>query len=345
METSADTTKKGSAVTMHDVAAHAGVSIATVSRALNGNRPMSQDLRDQVLTAADALGYRVNLLGRALRLRRTFSLGLVVPDLENPFFSALAQQVSRSFSQSNIDVFVYSADNDIQLERRGILSFIGRQVDGLVLIPCDEIDSADNVLLADNSTVTVQFDRLVSSLSARYVGCDNRHGMKLIVEHLRRDVDLVRQPAVFVGARPTSSSAHERLDAFKRALPTAKCLLGSFTFEWGQTTAYQLIDQGVTSATIVTAADIIALGVIAGVQARGYRVPEDFRVTGFDDIGVSFLAHPALTTVRQPVGQMTGAIVDLVLGGIQSDDHARGGAKKRFKPDLVIRESSPERQV
>ena len=73
METSADSTSKKSAVTMYDVAAHVGVSIATVSRALNGNRPMSQDLRDQVLAAADKMGYRVNLLGRALRLRRTFS--------------------------------------------------------------------------------------------------------------------------------------------------------------------------------------------------------------------------------------------------------------------------------
>ena len=126
---------------MHDVAAYVGVSIATVSRALSGNRPMSQELRDQVLAAADKLGYRVNLLGRALRLRRTFSLGLVVPDLENPFFSALAQQLSRSFSKSNIDVFIYSADNDIKLELRAIQSFLGRQVDGLVLIPCHEIDS------------------------------------------------------------------------------------------------------------------------------------------------------------------------------------------------------------
>jgi LacI family transcriptional regulator len=341
VENSTGSAKKNSAVTVHDVAAQAGVSIATVSRALNGNRPMSQELRDQVLAAADTLGYRVNLLGRALRVRRTFSLGLVVPDLENPFFSALAQQVSRSFSRSNIDVFVYSADNDIKLEHRGIQSFLGRQVDGLVLIPCNEIDSEDNVLLADSNVVTVQFDRTVRSAPTRYVGCDNRHGMKLVVEHLLRDVDLERQPPIFVGAGPSSSSAHERLDAFKRAMPTAKRLLGSFSFDWGQRAAYDLIDQGITAGTIVTAADVIALGVVAGVQARGYRIPDDFRVIGFDDIGVSFLAHPALTSVRQPVDQMTSAIVDIVLGNIGNETPAARGRKKTFKPDLVIRESSP----
>ncbi|MDT5025311.1 MAG: LacI family transcriptional regulator [Micromonosporaceae bacterium] len=331
---------------MHDVAARAGVSIATVSRALNGNRPMSAELRDQVLAAADALEYRVNLLGRALRLRRTFSLGLVVPDLENPYFSALGQQVSRSFSRSNIDVFIYSADNDIKLERRAIQSFLGRQVDGLVLIPSDEVDSAENVLLADNSVVTIQFDRRVRSQRTRYVryvGCDNRHGMRLVVEHLNRDVDLERQPPIFVGARPTSSSAHERLEAFTKAVPTAKRLLGSFSFEWGQQAAYDLIDRGVTAGTIVTAADVIALGVIAGVQTRGYLVPENFRVIGFDDIGVSFLAHPALTSVRQPVDEMTTAIVEMVLGKMAGDASAPGSTTKVFKPALMIRESSPGR--
>jgi LacI family transcriptional regulator len=145
----------GTSPTVHDVAAWAGVSIATVSRVLTGSRPVRREMGDRVLAAAQALGYSVNLLGRALRQKRTFSLGLVVPDLENPFFSALAQQVSRSFSQSAIDVYIYSADNDLRLEKRGIQSFLGRQVDGMVLIPCDERESAANVELANASVVTV----------------------------------------------------------------------------------------------------------------------------------------------------------------------------------------------
>lgn len=174
--------------------------------------------------------------------------------MENPFFSALAQQVSRSFSKSNIDVFIYSADNDVKLEHRAIQSFLGRQVDALVLIPCHEIDSEENVLLADSSVVTIQFDRSVRTPQVRCVGCDNRHGMKPVVEHLRRDVDLRRQPPIFVGSGPTSSSAHERLDAFARSLPNAKRFLGSFSIEWGQRAAHDLIDQGVTAGSIVTAA-------------------------------------------------------------------------------------------
>jgi LacI family transcriptional regulator len=337
--------KKISRVTVHDVAAHAGVSIATVSRALNNSRPMSEKLRDQVLSSAGALGYRVNLLGRALRLQRTFSLGLVVPDLENPFFSALAQRVSRAFIESGIDVFIYSSDNDIELERRAIQAFLGRQVDGLVLMPCSEIESKDNILLADRSVATVQFDRIVPSVPTRFIGCDNRYGMQLVAEHLRKDVDLGRQPPFFIGAGATSSSGHERLLAFKEAMPRTKFFLGSFSFEWGRNAVLQLIDAGTTAGTIVTAADIIALGVIAGAQERGFRIPEDFRVIGFDDMGVSYLAHPALTSVRQPIEKMTAAIVEMVLGGVSVATTTNGSSSRVFKPELIVRESSPRRAV
>ncbi|WP_427135919.1 substrate-binding domain-containing protein [Pseudarthrobacter sp. S9] len=133
--------------------------------------------------------------------------------------------------------------------------------------------------------------------------------------------------------------------AFKKAMPGAKSLLGSFSFEWGQNAAHELIDQGIAAGSIVTAADVIALGVIAGVQARGYRIPEDFRVIGFDDIGVSFLAHPALTSVRQPVDQMTATIVEMVMESVSGVAAAARNAKTVFKPDLIIRESSPRRPV
>ena len=257
----------------------------------------------------------------------------------------MAQRVSRAFIDSNIDVFISSADNDIELERRAIQAFLGRQVDGLVLIPCSEIASKDNVLLADRTVMTVQFDRRVLSVPTRYVGCDNRHGMRLVVKHLRQDVDLERQPPFFIGAGTASSSGRERLMAFKNAMPDAKFRSGSFSFEWGQKAVHDLIDTGTTAATIVTAADVIALGVIAGAQERGYRVPQDFRVIGFDDVGVSFLAHPSLTSVRQPVDKMTATIVEMVLERVSEGPGAIRGAKRVFKPDLIIRESSPRREA
>ena len=327
-------------VGIHDVAARAGVSIATVSRVLNQSRPVAPELRDRVTAAARELGYNANLLGRALRQGRSHSIGLLVPDLENPFFATLAQQVSRSFSLSNIDVYICSADNDLELERRAIASFLGRRVDGLVLIPCDETLSAANVRMASLSVVTIQLDRLARSVETHYVGCDNRYGMKLITSHVRDTVDLSRQPVVFVGAQPTSSSANERLETFTKAFPSAQRVLGSFSFEFGCDAMEQLIQEGLRAATVVTDADIIALGVIASAHSHGFAIPEDFRVTGFDDVGVSFLAQPTLTTVRQPLDQMTDTILDIVLASFDADGQT-GYVVKRFKPTLVVRDSSP----
>lgn len=334
------TGKRRGGVTIHDVAARAGVSIATVSRVLNGSRPVAQALCERVVAAADELGYSANLLGRALRLGRSHSVGLVVPDLENPFFATLAQQISRSFGRSGIDVFVYSADNSLANEHRAIASFLGRRVDGLVLVPCHEVRSAANVRLANQSVVTIQVDRLAPAVDTHYVGCDNGYGMTLIADHVRQAADLHRQPVVFIGAQPVSSSARERLDTFTAAFPRARKVLGSFTFDFGHQAMGALIDEGLRAATIVTDADVIALGVIAAVHMRGAAVPADFRVTGFDDVGVSFLAQPTLTTVRQPVAEMAETIADIFRSSFEADRNSPS-VVRRFKPSLVVRESSP----
>lgn len=325
---------------MADVARHAGVSVATVSRALSGNRPVDPDLAAQVVAAAEELGYRVNLVGRALRQTRTATVGLVVPDLDNPFFSALAQHLARVFTDSDIDLLVFSADDSLAAEMRGVRSFLGRQVDALVMIPVHEEESAPAVSLAADSVTTVQLDRRVPGTRAHTVAVDNRHGMRLIADHVRARVDRERHPVVYVGAEPTSSSAHERLDGFRQEFGSdAPALLGSFSVESGHHAARRLLDDGIRSATIVTAADVVALGVLAQLLHSGYSVPQDFRVIGFDGIGATALAQPPLTTVRQPVEAMTRAIRDLLAPTDQRSDH--DDLLHRFEPEFVVGETSP----
>lgn len=326
-------------VTVFDVAQHAGVSIATVSRALSGNRPVSEKLRLRVQSSADELGYKVNLVGRALRQRKTSTLGLVIPDLENPFFSSLAQNISRSFAASEIDVVVASSDNDIEQERRAVTAFLGRQVDACVVIPSDEVGSAEAVMLASSHVTTIQFDRSVPSAPIPFVGCDNSAGMRLVSEHIDQSVDIHRRPVVFVGGGESSSSGRERSAAFLTLRPSVDHFEGRFSFEWGQVAAKQILDRGTSAGTIVTAADVIALGVISVLLSSGYRIPEDFRVIGFDDVGVSYLAHPTLTTIRQPVADMTDAIKRVVAG--EAPPGPRAEQKTLFEPTLVVRESSP----
>lgn len=324
--------------TVAEVAQRAGVSPATVSRALNGIRGVDPDLQSRVLEAADELGYRVNLLGRALRQQRTATVGLLVPDLENPFFSGLAQHLGRAFATPGIDLLVFSADSSLETEERGVRSFIGRQVDALVIIPVHEVDSGATIHLATSAVATVQLDRRVPGTAAHFVGVDNRRGMSLVHTHIEQAVDLERQPVVYVGAAPVSSSAHERLDAFRQLFGAdAPVLLGSFDVAWGQAAAETLVAEGWRAGTVVTAADVIAIGLMHRLQSLGHAVPEDFRVVGFDGIGTATrLAHPTLTTVRQPVEQIARAVRDLVEG--ESPD---APVLRRLRPTLIAGRSSP----
>lgn len=325
-------------VTMADVAARAGVSAATVSRVLSNSRPVASPLQDAVLSAARDLGYHVNLVGRALRKGRTATAGLLVPDLDNPFFSSLAQHLSTAFEDSGTDVLVFSACGDLRVERRGVESFLGRQVEAVIIIPCHEVESADSVMRAAQATLTIQLDRQVDDADVHFVGCDNKAGMSLIGQHIRAHVDLANQPVLYVGDRGLSSSGHERLQQFTRHFPEHPTYLGEFDFQWGQQAVDLILGDGFTRGTIVATADIIALGVIARLHTRGYRVPHDFRVIGFDGAGVARLAHPTLTTVRQPVEQMGRTVLDLIAvptppSPVQTI---------RIVPDLIVGESSPD---
>jgi LacI family transcriptional regulator len=322
-------------VTVFDVAEHAGVSIATVSRALSGTRSVSEELRTRVQDSARTLGYQVNLVGRALRQKKTSTLGLIIPDLENPFFSSLAQRISRRFGESEVDVLIASADNEKAQEKRAVQSFLGRQVDALVMIPTDEVESEEALLLASEYVPTIQFDRQVPHLPIPYIGCDNAAGMDLVGAYLDTSVDTSRQPVILVGGGESSSSGRERSSEFLTAQSPVLHLEGSFSFSWGQKAAKQILKRGFQTATIVTGADVIALGVISWLTSAGHKIPEDFRVIGFDDVGVAQLSHPTLTTVCQPVEEMTEAIKRLMQEATASPTQT----SQRFAPELIVRAS------
>ena len=321
---------------MRDVAEHAGVSSSTVSRALSGSRSMSPEIRDRVVRSAAELGYQVNLLGRALRKQRLNVVGLIVPDLGNPFFAALAESLGAVLRAAGFELLISSAGDDVAVEHRAVASFLGQQIRALVVIPCDETASADALALAARRVPTVQFDRRVQEIDVPYVGCDNARGIELIVDHVR-GVARPGAPIVFVGAGVISSSARERREAFERLMPGAVFLDGNFDIAWGHRAARALLDRGIRSGTIVASADVIALGVQSELQASGRGIPDDFRVIGFDGVGVGGYALPALTTVRQPVEEMSRVI----LGLIAEEGGAPAAEPVLVAPEFVVGESSP----
>ena len=184
-----------------------------------------------LLGAAAELGYQVNLVGRALRKGRTATVGLLVPDLDNPFFSSLAQHLSTAFEGSAADVLVFSTCGDLRVERRGVEAFLGRQVDAVVMIPCHESESVDSVRLAAQSALTIQLDRQVVGADVHFVGCDNAAGLSLITAHIHEHVDVIDQPVLYVGAKTLSSSGHERFQQFTQNFPNRPTYLRVIGFD------------------------------------------------------------------------------------------------------------------
>lgn len=328
-------------VTMQDVARAAGVSVATVSRVLTGARAVRPEHEAAVRKASAALGYRMNHVASSLRRQCTNTVGMVVPQIANPFFPGVVQAVEHQLEEDGRALLLCDSRNNVELERQRVHALLDRQVDGLLIIPCDERASAAAVAEAMNAAPTVQVDRYVAEAPTDVVTADQAAGVNAAVAHLH---DIGRARLAFVGAAVSSSTGRERRDAFRVAchrlgLRSAVEHLGDFSIEWGREAALALT-AGDTPDGVVCANDLIAIGVLRGLQGAGWRVPADVAVTGFDDIGFAQVCEPPLTTVRQPLAELGAAALRLL------DDRLadRGAAPRedRIIPHLVVRASTQE---
>ncbi|QUH00717.1 LacI family DNA-binding transcriptional regulator [Saccharopolyspora erythraea] len=316
-------------IRIHDVAARAGVSVATASRALSGQRGVRAENREKVLAAARDLDYEPNSVAAALRSRTTHTVGMLVPRISNPFFATLVEAVERRLQLGQRSLLLTSSHYDPQAEQVQVRSLLDRRVDALVMIPCHRERSIGVMETAAARVPVVQLDLRVNGFAGTWVGVDSEAGIAEVVRHLgARGAGRL----AFVGAEPTDSSSQERLDAYRRLAGDA-VLLGDFSRDWGKEAAGRLLAAGTLPEGIVCGNDTIALGMLAEFARRGVRVPDDVRVTGFDDIPYAELGQPPLTTVRQPQEQMAAEAVRLLA--------AEDAPVQRIAiaPELVVRAS------
>jgi len=326
-------------VKMRDVADAAGVSVATVSRVLSGSRRVDAALTERVLTAQAELDYRTNLLASSLRRQRTDTVGMVVPQVANPYFSALMQAVGRRLQAVGKTVLLLDAENDPRVEAEGLYRLLDRSIDGLLAIPVDERASSPALTEAARRVRLVQLDRAAKDVDADLVAVDHHAGIGAVVAHL---VDLGRDDLAFISAEPRDSTARERATAFDAAIGAHglrhhSTLFGEYTVDWGREAALRLFENGPLPGAIVCGNDLIALGVLAVSREAGVAVPERVALTGYDDIGFATLTSPALTTVRQPLEALAEAAVARLL---RSPDEDEEPLVQRFAPALVVRRST-----
>ena len=330
--------------TIKDVAQAAGVSIATVSRVLNNKGGVSSALSEKVYAAAKSLRYQLNDVARALKVRESRSIGLMIPDIENPFFPALVRGVEDEAKVYDYGVILCNTDGDPAEEERYIKFLFSKRVDGILFT--GGVDCEKNVeLLLSLAVPVVLLDRKLSKTKVSSVTTDNHLGAFLATEHL---IQCGRKKIAFVGGPRELSSALERKEGYLAALQhynreqnNSLFVTGQFNFETGYGAVDQWLNQGENFDAIVTANDMMAIGAIERLYQADIQVPDQVAVVGYDDIRVAHWYKPSLTTIRQPIYEMGQWAVKMLVGQIMGEEHQC--RQKILEPQLVIRQSSGDK--
>lgn len=300
--------------TLKHVAQEAGVSLATASRVLGGSGPVSEDARQRVQQAARRLGYRVNHVARSLRTTRTATIGLLVSDVRNPFFTELVHAVEQAASDAGLATMVGNADERSAQQDRYLDTLLRHQVDGLVVVP--QGDDVTQLRAAVRAVPTVFVDRVVTGLDVPAVTSDNAGGVTALVDHL---VGLGHRRIGVIAGPQSSSTGRDRLAAVRAAvrrhgLPWSAELeaVGNFQAASGIAAAAQLLDLPERPDVLFAADNLMAFGALHELRRRGLRIGDDVGLAAFDDESWFPLNLPPVTAVAQDVARMGEEAVRLV---------------------------------
>jgi LacI family transcriptional regulator len=328
--------------TIKEVADHAGVSVATVSRVVNKTGYVSLDLQERVQNAMRTLNYRPSALARSLRRQETQTIGILVPQLDQPFFSALVFAVEKTLFSSDYRALICSAEERRDKEDAYIEMLMRQRVDGVILVPTGQ--STDNVRrLLDEGVPVVLVDRDIPNLAINRVLCNNYPGGASAIEHLlalgHRRIGMIGGPDYSEAIIDRMNGAREALLAAGVEVDPALCITGSMPqFEMGYTMGMQLLDRSDRPTAIFAFNDVIAIGVLHAAAELGLRLPDDLSVIGFDDIPAAAYSIPELTTVAQPIYAMGEQAANLLIRHIRDSDAPVESVK--LETQLIIRKST-----
>jgi len=322
---------------VRDVAAAAHVSVATVSRYLNGKLVLPPDTAARIDAARASLNYRANPHAQRLSRGRSDTLGLVIPEIANPFFAALADTIQREAEAEGLEVLIAATRNRTDRELAA-LDRLGRQgTDGVVFVT----NHADDGTLARALQAiphAVLLDEDVAGTTMPKLFADNVEGGRLAASHLlahgHRRVAILGGPAGVFSAEERHRGFRDRIAAGGGQVVFADH--GDYTVEAGRQGADVMLGLASPPTAVFATSDQTALGVLDAARIRGVAVPEALSLIGFDDIGPWHLLNPALTAIRQPVEELGRRAVQLLLASIAG--HVAGSAE-RLPVELVVRAS------
>jgi DNA-binding LacI/PurR family transcriptional regulator len=341
------------APTITDVAKRAGTTVATVSRVINNSGYVSAGMRAAVEAAVRDLGYVPNANARVLKTNRSRTLGVVVGDLLNPYAIELADSVRTVAAAHGYTTFIAAAAEDVASELSVIEAFHRQRVAGLVIatLPTSQSDEEIRRLVLHRMPV-VLVGRSLEHEGVDSVSADFRRGGRLVTEHL---LDLGHKRIAFIGADVGEADRVTRLRGYLDALAAAglpvrtEYVVGNplatggprySTQATGYHGAHELLKLPSRPTAVFARNDHTAFGVIQALRERGYRVPEDFSVAGFDDVPLARQTIPALTTVSQPTVEQGRRAAEFLLGRIERPHERVEPRRVTLGCDLIVRGST-----
>lgn len=325
--------------TIRDVAARAGVSVATVSRVLSDHPRTSPESRRTVLAAAAELGFRPNAQARSLRKTRTNTIGVLVSDVRNPFFAEIAHTVAQTALDADIATLLCNADESTHQQDHCLDLLVSQRVDGMIVTPQgDGSGSLREVLTLGLPVVFV--DRTIDGVEVPSVTSDNRSGIAQAVAHL---AGLGHRRIGYVAGPQETSTGRERLVAYREAVGAtgldpdpALVFQGDFRAASGVAGAQALLDLDDAPTAILAADSLMTFGVLRECQEREVRIGADLSVIGYDDMETFALVHPPLTVIAHDPSRM-GALAVAMIRGLLAGEQVTSAV---LDSTLVLRAST-----
>ncbi len=335
------------AITIKDVAREAKVSVATVSRALNGHENVAEPVRQQVLEVARRLRYTPHAAARSLSSRSTQTIGLVLPDLHGEFFSELMRGIDGVARTHRWHLLVSSYHGDQEQQGVALQAMRGR-VDGLLVM---SPYAADPGFLRDNlppALPTVLINTPLVDGQYPAFGIDDHAGAMAMTRHL---LETGRRRIAFIAGPEANHDARERLRGFEEAMAGSATaaqgivLSGGFDEASGYAAGQALLREARLPDAVFAANDMMALGCLYAFNQAGVRVPQQVALAGFDDIPLARFVHPSLTTMQVSIADLGGRATSHLLHMIDRDDASGGVGGAILVPSLIVRDSTSRRET
>lgn len=326
------------------VAQVAEVSVATVSRVISGSSFVSPDLTERVYKAMETLKYRPSQLARGLRTQQTYNVGVLIPQIDHPFFSSLTFGVEKALFEKNYRCFVCSTEEDSDKENAYVEALLGQQVGGLIIVPTTSagesvqkfVEQRVPVVLVDRDLPDAEVDRVLS---------DNHRGAYELACYI---LGLGHRDVTVIGTSADSRAMTDRVRGIEQAFAeadTAHTLRFHFQeplaqFRAGYEIGLQVLSSSPRPTAVMALTDVIAVGVLHAGSELNLDVPRELSVTGFDDIPLASHVIPSLTTVSQPLQEMGGVAAELMLCKIKNP--SRAPQQTILPTRLVVRHSTAD---